>query len=98
MRPNMNTSAVGIRKIDSIWKKFVSGVGFSYGCAELAFMKPPPLVPSILIASCDATGPMASVCLSALRSSITGLPLASFSGWPSGPFFGLLVARSLPAS
>ena len=29
MRPNMKTSAAGIRKIDSIWAKFASGVGFS---------------------------------------------------------------------
>ena len=40
----------------------MSGVGFSYGCAELALKKPPPLVPSILIASCEATGPWAMVC------------------------------------
>ena len=37
-------------------------VGFSNGCAELALKKPPPLVPSILIASCEATGPTAIVC------------------------------------
>ena len=37
--------------------KLLSGVGFSNGCAALALMKPPPLVPSILIAICDATGP-----------------------------------------
>ena len=46
----------------SICRKFVSGVGFSNGCAELALKKPPPLVPSFLIASCDATGPWAIVC------------------------------------
>ncbi len=40
-----------------------SGVGFSNGCAELALKKPPPLVPSCLIASWLATGPMAIVCL-----------------------------------
>jgi hypothetical protein len=32
-------------------------VGFSNGCAALALKKPPPLVPSILIATCEATGP-----------------------------------------
>ena len=37
-------------------------VGFSKGCAELALKKPPPLVPSILIATCEATGPTAIVC------------------------------------
>ena len=35
----------------------VHGVGFSNGCAELALKKPPPLVPSCLMASCEATGP-----------------------------------------
>ena len=40
-----------------------SAVGFSNGCAALAFKKPPPLVPSILIAICDATGPYREVCL-----------------------------------
>ncbi|MNT16016.1 hypothetical protein D3C72_1511010 [compost metagenome] len=54
----------------------------------MALKKPPPLVPSILIASCEATGPMASVCVGVVASSITGAPLSSFSGWPSGPFFG----------
>ena len=88
MRPKANTSAAGIRKIASICAKFESGVGFSYGCAELALKKPPPLVPSILIASCEATGPMAIDCVAAFASSISGSPLASFSGWPSGPFFG----------
>ncbi len=34
-------------------------LGFSNGCAALALKKPPPLVPSILIAICDATGPSA---------------------------------------
>ena len=48
-------------KIASNWMKLVSGVGFSNGCAEFALKKPPPLVPSILIASCEATGPCAMV-------------------------------------
>ena len=37
--------------------------GFSYGCAELALKKPPPLVPSSLIASWLATGPPGRVWL-----------------------------------
>ena len=61
MRPKAKHSAAGIRKIDSISMKLDKGVGFSNGCAELALKNPPPLVPSILIASCEATGPMASV-------------------------------------
>ena len=50
-------------KIRSISRKLVSGVGFSKGWALLALKKPPPLVPSSLIASCEATGPMAMICL-----------------------------------
>ena len=55
--PNMYVSAAGIARIDSISTKLVSGVGFSNGCAELALKKPPPLVPSSLMISCEATGP-----------------------------------------
>ena len=40
----------------------MSGVGFSNGWALLALKKPPPLVPSILMASCEATGPSAMTC------------------------------------
>jgi hypothetical protein len=43
----------------------VSHVGFSNGIAELTLKKPPPLVlPSSLIASCEATGPCTRVCSS----------------------------------
>ena len=38
--------------------KLVSGVGFSNGCAELALKEPPPLVPSSLMISCEANGPL----------------------------------------
>ena len=50
-------------KIEIICTKFDSAVGFSKGCAALALKKPPPLVPSILMAICEATGPTAMVCL-----------------------------------
>ena len=66
----------------------MSGFGFSNGCAELTLKKPPPLVPSCLIAICDAAGPSGMVCSVAVVFSVTGLPLSSLSGWPSGPFFG----------
>src|ERR1019366_5507070 len=56
MRPNTLVSAAPSAKIEIIWMKFDSAVGFSNGCAALALKKPPPLVPSILIATCDATG------------------------------------------
>ena len=81
--PNVQVSPKPITKIDSIWIRLVSAVGFSNGCAEFALKKPPPLVPSILIASWLATGPSASVCLrpssvvtSTVAASVCGTPLA----------------------
>src|ERR1700675_2353140 len=61
--PKVYVSPAGIRKIAIICRKFVHGVGLSNGWAELALKNPPPLVPSCLIASWLATGPIASVCL-----------------------------------
>ena len=61
--------------------KLESGVGFSNGCAELALKKPPPFVPSILIASCEATGPCAMVC-AAPSSVFTSVYGAKFCGTP----------------
>ena len=52
-----------MRKMDTICRKFERGVGFSKGWALFALKKPPPLVPTILIASCEATGPCAMVCV-----------------------------------
>ena len=63
MRPNTLVSEAPMAKIEIICTKFDSAVGFSNGCAALALKKPPPLVPSILIAICEATGPTAMVCL-----------------------------------
>src|SRR5262249_54012535 len=63
MRPNTLVSAAPRAKIEIICTKFESAVGFSNGCAALALKKPPPLVPSILMAICEATGPTAMVCL-----------------------------------
>ena len=60
----MAVSPAGITRIINISTKFVSQLGFSNGIAELTLKKPPPLVPSILIASCEATGPCARVCSS----------------------------------
>src|SRR5438270_1774293 len=50
-------------RIASISKKLESGVGFSNGWAPLTLKKPPPLVPSCLMATCDAAGPIGKVCL-----------------------------------
>ena len=58
-------------------------VGFSYGCAEFALKKPPPLVPSSLIASWEATGPIGSVCVWVVTVSVTALPAASLTGLPA---------------
>ena len=62
MRPKTLVSAAPMTKISSICTRLLSAVGFSYGCAELALKKPPPFVPSILMASCEAAGPCAIVC------------------------------------
>jgi hypothetical protein len=51
MRPNVNVRPAGIAKIMNMERRFVNGLGFSNGCAAFAFMKPPPFVPSCLIAS-----------------------------------------------
>jgi hypothetical protein len=45
------------REDRTIWTKLDSAVGFSKGWAALALKKPPPLVPSNLMAICEATGP-----------------------------------------
>ncbi len=49
--------------MSQISTRLVKGLGFSKGWALLALKKPPPLVPSSLIASCEATGPSATTCL-----------------------------------
>ena len=64
MRPYMNTRAAGMTSTEIISRKLVNPFGFSNGCAELTLKKPPPLVPSSLIASWEATGPIAIVCVS----------------------------------
>ncbi len=79
---------LGIRKIEKIWRKLDSGVGFSYGWAALALMYPPPLVPSILIATWEAIGPWAMVCDSTSCFSMTGFPFSSLTGWPWESIFG----------
>ena len=83
MRPNATGSANGISSSMKVSSAQVSAVGFSNGCALLALKKPPPLVPSSLIASWNATGPTAIVCRSPSRvvtaangCSVSGTPLA----------------------
>ena len=78
--PNARHKPAGIKKIASICSEFVQALGFSNGCAELAFKNPPPLVPTILMASCEAIGPMGKVCVAATLATSVGLPSA-----PAGP-------------
>ena len=66
----------------SISRKFESGVGFSKGWAELALKKPPPLVPSCLIAICEAAGPCASICSAALERRRRRRRASRFCGTP----------------
>ena len=57
MRPYIAVRPAGMIRIASISTKLENHVGFSYGIAEFTLKNPPPLVPSILIASWPATGP-----------------------------------------
>ncbi|CFO32747.1 Uncharacterised protein [Bordetella pertussis] len=88
--PKVQHSAAGIRRIASISSRLDQALGFSYGWAELALKKPPPLVPSSLMASCEATGPMGRVC--------TRVTTVSVRGWPAGPVMGWPCASSRAVS
>ena len=52
-------------------RKFVSPVGFSNGSAPLALKNPPPLVPSCLMVSCEASGPRGITCRAPFSTSWT---------------------------
>src|ERR1041384_8256604 len=87
--PNVWVMADGMLQISSSVKKLASPDGFSKGCAELALKIPPPLVPSCLMISCDATGPSAIVCLPPSRvvivrkgSKFCGTPRATYTSPP----------------
>ncbi len=60
--PNISHSPAGMSRMASISRKLEIGVGFSNGWAELTLKKPPPLVPSCLMAIWLAAGPTAIVC------------------------------------
>ncbi len=77
MAPNVKHSAAGISRIDSDCSRLLSASGFSSGWAELALKKPPPFVPSCMIAICDAAGPSAIVCW--VRSAPSAPGVASSS-------------------
>ncbi len=40
------------------------------------------------MASCEATGPIGSVCVWVVAVSVTGLPAASLTGLPAASVFG----------
>ena len=61
-RPNVAVRPNGMIRISSISSQFVIPFELSNGWAELALKKPPPLLPSSLIDSCEASGPRAIVC------------------------------------
>jgi hypothetical protein len=46
----VNASANGMMTIAYVSRKLLNGVLFSNGCAEFVLKKPPPLVPSCLMA------------------------------------------------
>src|SRR5262245_50846368 len=70
-------------RIDKSSRKFDHGVGFSKGCAELTLKKPPPLVPSCLMAICEAAGPTAMTCSVSVDFLVFGCPCSSSTGLPS---------------
>ena len=67
MRPKQLVNAAPSTNISNNSTKLVSGVGFSKGCAELTLKKPPPSPLKSLMASCEATGPRAIVCVAPSR-------------------------------
>ncbi len=60
--PKVKQQAAGMRRMARIWARLAKGVGFSKGWAPFAPKKPPPLVPSILMATWEAAGPRAITC------------------------------------
>ena len=62
MRPNVNAKANGMMTIAHISMKLLNGPVFSNGCAEFTLKKPPPLVPSCLMATWLAAGPPGMSC------------------------------------
>jgi len=59
----------GIDKSKKIERKFVRPVGFSNGVAEFWSRKPPPFVPSCLMASMKPIGPRGIVWMTPLSAS-----------------------------
>ena len=90
IRPKAKTVETGMSKIAQISRKLVQALGFSNGCAALALKKPPPLVPSSLMISWLATGPIEMVCFapsmvvaSTAPASVCGMPRATNTSAPT---------------
>ena len=83
INPNVWQSAAEITRMARTSRKFASAVGFSKGCAELTLKKPPPLVPSCLMAIWEAAGPTAMTCSVSVDFFIFGWPVASSTGLPA---------------
>ena len=87
MIPNMTIEAIGMMMIETTSRRLLHGLGFSNGWAEFGPKKPPPLVPSCLIATRAATGPTAidlcsprsSVVAWTACSKVIGTPVATSS-------------------
>ena len=62
IRPKVNVRPNGMMRMRNISNQLVKPLGLSKGWAELALKKPPPLLPSSLMTSCEATGPTARSC------------------------------------
>ena len=80
-RPKASTEATGMSSIAQISSIVVQAFGSSNGCAALAFINPPPLVPSSLMISWLAIGPIEMVCL-APSSVVTSIDPVSVCGIP----------------
>jgi hypothetical protein len=81
----------GIASISTTWNAEVHADGFSNGCAEFALKNPPPLVPRILIASCEATGPP-GICCAPPASVVTSVKPAQF--WITPPTISTTAAST----
>ncbi len=71
-----------MHKISRMDSRLVSPVGFSNGSAPLALKNPPPLVPSCLMTSCEATGPRGMTWLTPFSASCTVTGPASVCSAP----------------
>src|SRR5262245_1343820 len=81
IRPKVQTAAIGSSMIAIVDTTLVQKVGFSNGCVLLGPKKPPPLVPSCLIATNAATGPRQITC-TAPSNVVAGAAPANVIGTP----------------